>query len=123
MEQFTAAEIARMKEIVKGHEAQMSPVKTMDLNNPATPPYRHQEFPKMLYNLEASVPEHFVTLVVRNETELADAIVAGWSREAPSFGVMPEENLSAKYQEEASQAQRTLEAARRPVGRPKANVA
>lgn len=117
MQELSHAELERMRQIVQQHDAQSKPMKTIDLNNPPKEPYIFQKFPKMVYDLEASTPGHVVTRVVRSEDELADALADGFSKEAPTYGAMPEEELSPKYQAEADRVQEQIEATRR--GRPR----
>lgn len=72
-----------------------------DLNNPPKVPYRHQAFPKMIYNHEASEPSRvevdyengkrvekniepkIVSAKVGSQEELEEALAAGWSEEVP----------------------------------------
>lgn len=72
-----------------------------DLNNPPKAAYRHQAFPKLVYNHEASEPSRIeiviengrntekhiepklVSAKVNSAEELEDALAAGWSEEVP----------------------------------------
>lgn len=121
-EQLTYAELERMRQIVQSADAQRQPMKTIDLNNPPREPYHFQSFPKMVYDLENSVPGKIAYLVVQNGGELSDAIASGYSLTAPSFGDAPEEILSAKYQAEASNVQQEIERVRQKPG-PKPRIA
>lgn len=73
-----------------------------DLNNPPKVPYRHQAFPKLVYNHAASEPSRIeidtengkrverhiepklVTMKVTDQEHLEKALEAGWSEEVPS---------------------------------------
>lgn len=120
MQELSHAELARMRQIVEQHDAQRQPIRTIDLNNPPKEAYTHQKFPKMVYDLENSTPGHIVSAVVRDEEELAKAIAAGYSKEAPAFGNSPDDTLSPKYLAEANHVQQQIEETRkRGPGRPK----
>lgn len=84
-EQLSQGEIERMRQILKSHDAQQTPVKTMDLNNPPHVPYQYRAFPKMVYDHSASKEGHIVSRVVRDEIELKDAISGGWDKNPPTF--------------------------------------
>lgn len=109
------AELERMRQIVKDHDAQRQPMKTIDLNNPPREAYSFQKFPKMVYGGGE-------TLIVRSEDELVDAIADGWDESAPAVSPAPVEIIATKYQAEAERIDGELKAKRSP-GRPKANAA
>jgi hypothetical protein len=111
--ELSREEVERMRQIVQQHDAARKPMQTIDLNNPPKENYRYQKFPKMVYDLQKSEPGHLVTLIVNSETQLADAIDNGYSDEAPAFGEMPAEHLSAQYQNEANRVQEQLEQTRK----------
>ena len=109
--ELSHAEIERMRQIVKDHDAARQPMKTIDLNNPPKEPYKFQKFPKMVYG------DGNLTMLVHSEEELSEALADGYSEEAPVMEVQPEA-LSPKYQAEADQIQERLEQSRRKPGRP-----
>lgn len=121
-QELSYEEISRMRQILAQHDSERKPMQTIDLNNPLREPYHFQAFPKMVYDLENSKPEHLVTLTVRNKAELDSAVSYGWSETAPAFGDSPEDELSPKFQAEAERVQEQIEQVRRKPG-PKPKVA
>lgn len=121
MEKLTAEEAQKLRALLAQHDTEQSPVKTTDLNNPPHVPYRHQEFPKMVYDLENSKPGSLVTMVVRSPDELADAIADGWDEDAPAFGDGADERLDGKYANEAARVDAVIEESkpRNKGGRPR----
>lgn len=122
-QELSFEEVQRMRQIVAQFDADRKPMQTIDLNNPPKEPYRFQKFPKMVYDLENSVPGSLVTQVVRSQEELDSAIERGWSEEAPAFGDGRDEYLSPTLQAEADRVQEEIETERRKRGRPRTSAA
>jgi hypothetical protein len=96
---FTDAEIEKMRLVVTEHDKRGS-VNTFDLNNPPRQPYAHQEFPRLVYHLDAE--EKLIHKRVHSMAELEAALVAGWTI-APGAPVEGEETtLDAATAAEAS---------------------
>lgn len=97
MQHLTPAEIERMREILAQHDAQGE--QEFDLNKPKVEPYRHQEFPRIVYH-----PTKGTHRKVHNQAELDKALSAGHSIEAPTpedaDSYVPESRLSAAEQAE-----------------------
>lgn len=72
-EQFSHEEIERMRAILAQHDRSSGRPETIDLNNPKTPPYRYQKFPKVIYH--HGKREH---RIVRSEDELEGFLELGW---------------------------------------------
>ena len=108
-DQLSYEDIEKMRRLVQSADAQRQPMKTIDLNNPPREPYHFQSFPKMVYDLERSVPGHIVYRVVRHEAEFREAIEEGFSTDAPAFGDAPEVTLSPQYRAEAEHVQDQIE--------------
>jgi hypothetical protein len=49
-QQFSDAEIERMRQIIGQHDSTNGKIREFDLNNPPKLPYSHQEFPKVVYH-------------------------------------------------------------------------
>jgi len=71
--QLTQEEIERMRQIVLQHDAASKPVKEFDLNNPPKEPYRHQEFPRLMYKGTGHALAH-------TKEDMEAALAAGWSK-------------------------------------------
>ncbi len=71
--ELTAAEIERMRAIVSQHDRTNGKMEEIDLNNPKTPPYRYQKFPKMIYSHAKRENR-----IVRSEDEMQGFIALGW---------------------------------------------
>jgi hypothetical protein len=75
---LTHDEIERMRQIVMQHDSEgKRTMNEFDLNNPPKAPYRHQEFPRIVYDHVGRK-----TLKVRNQAELENALGAGYELEA-----------------------------------------
>lgn len=137
-QQFSDAEVERMRQILASHDSQAKKSTIHDLNNPPKEQYRFQKFPMMVYDLQGSypsrdeerpksnslgfetvhVPAKVISKVVSSDQELESSINLGWSIEAPSFTEEREEPLSAKYANEAGRIDAQIEE-KRSVGRPR----
>lgn len=114
--QFSPEEIEKFRSIVLDSDKKSGGVNVFDPNRPPHIPYKHQEFPKVLYNHEESrpsrdkivvqhggehlhhIPAKYVTLVVNNEKELNKALKDGWKEKAPDLaakhqGINPDEEV------------------------------
>lgn len=72
-QELTAQEIERMRAIVAQHDRTNGKSEEFDLNNPKTPPYRYQRFPKMIYHHTKRENR-----IVRSEDELQGFSELGW---------------------------------------------
>lgn len=108
MPQMTEADINKMREMVANYDAEQSPVKVVDLNNPPRVAYKYQKFPKIVYDLENSSEQKIVFVTVENEDDLQSYLAEGWSENPPSYSEQREEPLSAAYQMEAAQVDEKL---------------
>jgi hypothetical protein len=76
---ISAEDIERMRALVAQHDSKQGAiVKEFDLNNPPKVQYRHQEFPKMLYQHESGK-----TKAVHNAKEEDKSLKAGWRKDPP----------------------------------------
>jgi hypothetical protein len=137
-QQLTEVEVANMRRILAQHDGQSKPMITTDLNNPPHKPYRFEKFPMIVYDLQNSHPARseeqlqrnntllevhiaakVVHATVNSEEELAQAIEAGWSQEAPSFNELPEDDLKPQYANEAARVDEVIRKSkpRKPFGR------
>lgn len=98
---LSQTEIEAMRQIVMQSDS-TGKIAEFDINNPPKVAYRHQAFPKMLYNHAASEPSRveidvengkriekhiepkLVTMKVNDQEQLEDALQAGWSEQVPS---------------------------------------
>jgi hypothetical protein len=104
-------EIERMRQIVMQHDSEgKRTMNEFDLNNPPKTPYRHQEFPRIVYDHVGRK-----TLKVRNQAELENAIGAGYELEA----FMPEVAEPELSVAERAEVARLDREARRPKKEPK----
>src|SRR5215472_6991326 len=70
---FTHEQIEAFREVVFQRDAANAAMtREFDLNRPPTPPYRYQEFPRMLYLGSA-------TKIVKNASERDKSLAAGWT--------------------------------------------
>ena len=100
---ISAEEADRLREMLLKYDRDRPP-NVFDLSKPPVKSYTHQAFPKVVYNHEASVPEHvikkkdllnnayqqlepakLVTKNVNSSEELADELEQGWSTKPPVF--------------------------------------
>jgi hypothetical protein len=73
-DQLTHDEIERMRQIVAQHDqTNKGGIKEFDLNNPPKLPYRHQEFPKTVYDHESRR-----SFIVRNREDEKEALDSGF---------------------------------------------
>lgn len=96
LDNISAADVERMRLIVNAHDQQSAP-KEFDLNNPPVAPYRHQEFPSIVYHHEARKHK-----LVHNEDQLSAAYDEGFLKE-PFSAEVPEVELDAASAAEAAQ--------------------
>lgn len=131
-------EVAHMRKILAQHDSAAPKVKIHDLNNPPKDPYRFQRFPLTVYDLKNShpaqdkqqpkanslghetvhVPAKVISRIVQSEGELEDALAAGWSEAAPSFGAEPDNSLDPKWAGEARRVQAVIDATRQDAVSP-----
>ena len=71
--QFDAADIERMRQILRAHD-EMGKSQEFDLNKPPTKPYVFQKFPMAIYHHATGE-----TALVKTEKELQTMLEAGWS--------------------------------------------
>ena len=103
---LTHDEIERMRQIVMQHDgANRQSMNEFDLNNPPKQPYRHQEFPRIVYDHAGRM-----TLKVRSQAELEQALGAGYELD-PFTPEVAEPELSAAERAEVARLDRE---ARRP---------
>ena len=101
--QLTHEEIERMRQIVLQHDqTNRKGIQEFDLNKPPKEPYRHQEFPRMIYDHAKRR-----TKIVHNADHLADALAAGWKKE-PFPAEVEEPELDAATAAEAAAIDREL---------------
>lgn len=79
---FSAHEIERMRTILAHHDATTAKTQEFDLNNPPRVNYVHQEFPKLVYDLDADGKT--IHKVVRDKDEHEAALDLGWTNEPKS---------------------------------------
>jgi hypothetical protein len=103
---LTHDEIERMRQIVMQHDGENKrSMNEFDLNNPPKAPYRHQEFPRIVYDHVGRK-----TRKVRNHVELEAALGAGYELD-PFTPEVAEPELSAAERAEVARLDRE---ARRP---------
>ena len=76
---FSAHEIERMRTILAHHDATTAKQQEFDLNNPPRTNYVHQEFPKLVYDLNGE--GKLVHKVVNDRDEHEAALADGWANE------------------------------------------
>ncbi len=77
MSALTPEEVEKMRSLVAEHDATNGKaVNEFDLNNPPKKPYRHQEFPKMVYNHSARQHK-----IVKNTAEHEAHLEQDWVNE------------------------------------------
>lgn len=113
MSDFTLEEIEKMRETVLKSDREKITNNVFDLSKPPVVPYRHQEFPKIVYDHSKSVPsrdimkkmgtgnEELIHIpaklahrIVKDEKELKAALKAGFVEIPPvlkHIGLEPEE--------------------------------
>jgi len=74
--QFTDLEIEKMRALITEHDKK-AVVNSFDLNNPPRVNYRHQDWPRLLYGLNAEGLPTYLRVNDREEHEAA--LEAGWS--------------------------------------------
>ncbi len=96
-------EAEKLREMLLQYDRDRVP-NVFDLSNPPTKPYKHQEFPKIVYDHAKSVKEHadttkdvlgnvqvvavphfYATKTVASQEELDAALDAGYSETPPTF--------------------------------------
>jgi hypothetical protein len=71
-------QIEALRAVLFQHDAQNAAMaREFDLNKPPTPPYRYQEFPRMLYRDGR-------TFIVKDQRELEEQCGLGWSKTPPA---------------------------------------
>lgn len=70
--QFTPEEVQHMRTIIAQEDKKG--IREFDLNNPPKEQYRHQEYPKMVYN-----PKTGGNAIAKDAEDEAAAIAAGWT--------------------------------------------
>jgi hypothetical protein len=75
---MTHEQIEALRGVLFRHDARNAAMtREFDLNKPPPPPYRYQEYPRMLYR-------DGKTAVVQNDGELLDMLSHGWSKTPPA---------------------------------------
>jgi hypothetical protein len=75
---LTPEQIEGMRSFLARHDAR-NRGKEFDLNNPPKEPYRHQEYPTLVYNHRKRTHK-----LVHNDKELKTALDAGWRKDPPT---------------------------------------
>lgn len=114
---ITQEEIERMRQIVKQHDSERTPMTIHDLNNPPKQPYRYQKFPMMVYDAQRSHPGHVVSRIVDDEDALEVARLEGWSVAPPACTEERIEPLSASYRAEAEKIDNQIQESKRRTRR------
>lgn len=107
VQQFTPEQIAQMRALLAQHDQNAGPAKEFDLNRPPKQPYRHQEFPMVIYH--ASNPPK----KVHDQDELESHLAYGWQAEPVVIEADPVPVLDPQSAAEAAQVDAALAAARR----------
>lgn len=92
---LTNDEAERLRQILNAHDQQTAP-REFDLNKPPVEPYKHQEFPRLVYHHGERI-----YVVVRSREELEDAERNGFQKD-PYPSEAPEVELSAADAAEAA---------------------
>jgi len=96
--QFSSEDIERMRAVLEQHDSATGKgpgvVREFDLNNPPKEPYRHQEYPKMVYDHATQAHR-----VVNSPREEKAALAEGWKLEA-----YPRDRVAALTPEERADA-------------------
>jgi len=103
---FSAHEIERMRTILAHHDATTAKQQEFDLNNPPRTNYVHQEFPKLVYALDAEGRR--IHKVVSDEQEHQAALDAGWANEPKAPAEVEEIELDAATAEEVARVDAEL---------------
>lgn len=117
---LTPQDAERLRQILDAYQAKNPPsIKEFDLAKPPTKPYRHQEYPKVMYHHATGRYKD-----ANNAQEEATAIEAGWSTqsvfvEEPQIAV----DLSEEEKSVIAAAEADAEQPRRGPGRPPKNQA
>jgi len=79
---YTHEQIEGMRRFVQSYDAQNAAIRQeFDLNKPPTPPYRYQEYPRMLYRGAQ-------TTIVHDDDELEIMLAQDWSKTPPLPGTV-----------------------------------
>src|SRR5215472_18103758 len=79
---YTHEQIEGMRRFVQSYDAQNAAIRQeFDLNKPPTPPYRYQEYPRMLYRGAQ-------TAIVQDDVELEIMLAENWSKDPPPPGTL-----------------------------------
>lgn len=106
--QFSAAELERMRTILAQHDSTVAREQNnFDLNNPPRKPYKHQDWPRLIYHHEMRVYRP-----VANAEELQEAMNDGWSLE-PFEARFEAPALSMADQAEVDRLERLIDEARK----------
>jgi hypothetical protein len=105
IDQLSPEEIERMRQIVAQHDQQNKPgIKEFDLNDPPRVPYRHQEFPKTVYDHEGRR-----SFIVRNREDEKEALDSGLRLDP-----YPAEPVEVEPEAEAAEIDKLDKIARKP---------
>lgn len=95
---LTPDEIERMRAIVAQADQSSGKVNSFDLNSPPKLPYRHQEFPRAVYDHENGAHR-----TARNQAHLDELVEAGYSLESlPADADAAQPELDAETAAEAA---------------------
>ena len=79
---MTHEQIEALRGVLFQHDAQNAAMqREFDLNKPPTPPYRYQEYPRMLYRGDE-------VHIVADSYALEEAMANGWSKDPPLTGTV-----------------------------------
>jgi len=93
---FTHEQIEAFREVVFARDAANAAMtREFDLNKPPTPPYRYQEFPRMLYRKDK-------TVIVKNAAEQAKLLTQGWNLQPVWDVAVPGAGIDAAAAAEAA---------------------
>lgn len=96
-------EIQQMRAIIARHDNGHKPLKEFDLNNPPREPYKHQEFPRVMYHHGKRT-----TRLAQDADEMQLALDAGWKKEP--FSSEPDSEIELSAEELAEVAKLDAEA-------------
>ncbi len=103
---FTDHEIERMRTILAHHDSTKKAAEVLDLNHPPPTNYRHQEFPKVVYNADKDgKPIH---KAVADAEAHAAALADGWENEPFGEDDELEQPLDAASTAEAAEVDAKL---------------
>jgi len=137
--QFTPEEIEKMRETVLKADRAKITNNVFDLSKPPVVAYRHQEFPKMVYDHEKSepsrdimrksgngneelihIPAKHAHKIVKNADELAEALSKGFKEQPAALGHIPVGAEEVEEEEiEGAEPETEPQARKKPGRKPK----